>query len=212
MEAVIQQFPHILKKIYLPDDYAAIVLSGIVQTPDSLPVTTELPVGFEIHLPYSTKDGNDTSLLVAAGPDVAVNLVLGLPFIKATGMVADFMNNVCEAKNLLCEPFPIDFKRATKSVPVFQSNSQASDIPLPTFHILGMLKSFFNDGKRDCLPHLIQPGPGGSLNSRKRPAEPIRGKPNASVVSFHDRWIPPGHPADDSSDYAHQVLGDLGYL
>jgi len=212
MEAVIRQFPHILKKIYLPDDYAAIVLSGIVQTPDSLPVTTELPVGFEIHLPYSTKDGNDTSLLVAAGPDVAVNLVLGLPFIKATGMVADFVDNVCEAKNLLCEPFPIDFKRATKSVPVFQSNSQASDIPLPTFHILGVLKSFFDDGKRGSLPHLIQPGPSGSLNSRKRPAEPIRGKPNASVVSFHDRWIPPGHPADDSSDYTHQVLGDLGYL
>ncbi len=60
--------------------------------------------------------------MVAAGPDVAVNIVLGLPFIKATGMVADFVNNVCEAKNLLCEPFPIDFKRATKSIPVFQSS------------------------------------------------------------------------------------------
>jgi hypothetical protein len=60
--------------------------------------------------------------MVAAGPDVAVNIALGLPFIKAMGMVADFVDNVCEAKNSLCEPFPIDFRRATKSIPVFQSS------------------------------------------------------------------------------------------
>jgi len=155
MEAVIRQFPHILKKIYLPNDYAAIVLSGIVHTPDSLPVTTELLVGFKIHLPYTTKDGNATSLLVAAGPDVAVNLILVLPFIKATGMVAYFVDNVCEAKHLLSEPFPIDFKRATKSVPVFQSDNHASSIPLSTFHILGMLKSFYDKGRNGTLPHLI---------------------------------------------------------
>jgi hypothetical protein len=26
-------------------------------------------------------------------------------------MIADFVNNVCEAKNLLCNPFPINFKK-----------------------------------------------------------------------------------------------------
>jgi hypothetical protein len=114
MEAIIWQFPCILKKIYLPEDYTAIVLSGIINTTDLAPVTMELTVNFDIHLPYFTKDGNTTSLLVAARPDVAVNIVLGLPFITATGMVADFVDNVCKAKNLLCEPFPINFKRATK--------------------------------------------------------------------------------------------------
>jgi hypothetical protein len=34
MEAVIWQYPQILKAIYLPDNYAAIVLSGIVTSPD----------------------------------------------------------------------------------------------------------------------------------------------------------------------------------
>ncbi len=119
MEAVIWQFPYILKKIYLPEDYAATVLLGIVNTTGLAPVTTELTVSFDIYLSYITKDGNTTSLLVAAGPDVAVNIVLGLPFITATGMVANFVNNICEAKNLLCEPFPIDFKHSTKSIPVF---------------------------------------------------------------------------------------------
>ena len=68
MDAVVRRHPHILKAIYLPDDYAAIVLSGIVTSSTGAPITTELPVGFEIHLPYVTKDGNETSLLVAAGP------------------------------------------------------------------------------------------------------------------------------------------------
>jgi hypothetical protein len=148
MEAVVRHFPHILKKIYMPEDYAAILLSGIVNTLDSAPVTTEFTVSFEIHLPYITKDGNSTSLMVATGPDVAVNIVLGLPFIKATGMVADFVDNVCEAKNLLCEPFSIDFRRATKSIPVFQSSqdrtacigSEATSI----LHVLDLLRSHYD--------------------------------------------------------------------
>ncbi len=43
-------------------------------------------------------------------------------------MVADFVDNVCEAS----DPFPIDFKCATKSVPVFQSDQLASSIPSST--------------------------------------------------------------------------------
>jgi len=69
-------------------------------------------------LAYLTKDGSETSLLVAAGPDVAVNLILGLPFIKATGMIGDFVDNVCQAKHLV-RTVPLDFKRATQSIPVF---------------------------------------------------------------------------------------------
>ncbi len=125
MEAVVRQYPYILKALYLPKDYALIVLSGIVTSSTSEPVTTELSVGFEIHLPYLTKDGNETSL-VAAGPDVAVNLILGLPFIKATGMIADFVNNVCQAKHLLCDPFPIDFRCATKSIPAIEGRGNAA--------------------------------------------------------------------------------------
>ena len=112
----------------MPAKYTAIVLSGIVTASNAEPITTELPVGFEIHLPYLTKDGSETSLLVAAGPDVAVNLILGLPFIKATGMIGDFVDNVCQAKHLLCDPFPIDFKRATKSIPVFTATSAPCNV------------------------------------------------------------------------------------
>ncbi len=44
MEAVIRRFPHILKKIYLPDDYAAIILSGLLthRTPRPSPPNSML--------------------------------------------------------------------------------------------------------------------------------------------------------------------------
>ncbi len=206
MEAVVRQFPHILKKIYMPEDYAAIVLSGIVNTPDSAPVTTELTVGFEIHLPYITKDRNSTSLMVVAGPNVAVNIVLGLPFIKATGMVADFVDNVCKAKNLLCEPFPIDFRRATKSIPVFQSSpdrtacigSEATSI----LHVLGLLRSYYDQSRNGPLPHIVRQSPEGTENSRKRVAEPSPGT-LIKAVRFNNLWVPPGLPANDHSNYKH---------
>jgi hypothetical protein len=46
-----------------------------------------------------------------------MNTVLGLPLIKATGMIIDFIDKVVKAKHLDCPPFPIDFRRAMKTVP-----------------------------------------------------------------------------------------------
>jgi hypothetical protein len=80
---VAKHYPHCVAKIYVPKDYNAIVLSGIVQCGGDL-VTTELTVGFHFHLPYLTKEGNPTSILIAMGPHVTVNMIVGLPFIQAT--------------------------------------------------------------------------------------------------------------------------------
>jgi hypothetical protein len=66
MVAVIKQYPHILKAMYLPDNlYATIVLSRIVTTPDEVPVTTKLSNGFEIsfHISPRTKMRPPFSLL-----------------------------------------------------------------------------------------------------------------------------------------------------
>jgi hypothetical protein len=34
-----------------------------------------------LHLPYLTRDGQATSILIATGPHVTVNTIVGLPFI-----------------------------------------------------------------------------------------------------------------------------------
>jgi hypothetical protein len=200
MEAVVRQYPHILKRIYLPAGYASIVLSGIVTSANEEPITTELSVGFEVHLPYLTKDGSETSLLVAVGPDVAMNLILGLPFIKATGMIGNFVDNVCQAKHLLCDLFPINFKRATKSIPVFTDASAPCNIAYSqdTLHVLAALRKFF-------------PPKSNIIISTDTDAISAKTK-----TRFSDRWVPPASSDSSASSnanyYQHQVSVDLGYL
>jgi hypothetical protein len=149
------------------EEYAAIVLLGFVNTPELALVTTELTVGFEINLLLVTKDRNSTSLMVTTGPNVAVNIVLGLSFIKATGMVSNFVDNICDAMNLLREPFPIDIKRATKSIPVFQSSpDHAACIGSETasiLHVLGLLRSYYDQSLGGKLPHVITQSPEGEM-------------------------------------------------
>jgi hypothetical protein len=196
--------------IYLPNDYAAIILSGIVTSPDEAPITTKILVGFEVHLPYLTKDSNATSLLVAAGPNVAVNLILSLPFIKAMGIIADFIDNVCLAKHLLCNPFPIDFCSATKSIPVIKGCNSActhSAAFNEVHQALGLLNVYFAC-KVDVWPlHIIAPQGMVQWPLTKSP-----NKVSFGLDSFGNHWVPPKMSATNTNDYLHLVLGDLGYM
>ncbi len=75
-------------------------------------------MGFQFHLPYKTTAGEDASLLIAIGPHVSVNTILGLPFMQGTGMILDLVNNLAECKYLECPAFLIDFRRTSNHVPV----------------------------------------------------------------------------------------------
>ncbi len=204
LEAVIKQYPHILKVIYLHNSYTTIVLSGIVTTPNEAPVTMELAVGFKVFLPYLTKDRNETSLLVAADPDIAVNLIPGLPFIKATGMIPDFVNNVCQAKHLLADPFPINFRCAMKSIPAIGTRNSASHCAKhkEVHQALGLLNAYFANKQPGHPLHLIVP-----LSADQGF---LAGSPKK--IAFGSCWEPPAKSASDANDYQHQVPGGLGYL
>ena len=85
-------------------------------------VLNKLLLTFQFHLPYFTKDGSATSFVLATGPQVSVNSVLDLPLITATSMILNFNDNVVQAKNLDCPPFPIDFCCATKTISAIKDN------------------------------------------------------------------------------------------
>jgi hypothetical protein len=74
--AVATQYPNCIVKLFILKDYNPIVLSESAQRGGEL-ITTELTVGFQFHLPYLTKDGNTTSILIATGPHVTVNMIAG---------------------------------------------------------------------------------------------------------------------------------------
>ncbi len=61
--AIAKGYLHCITKISVPDDYNPIVLSSIVQQGGKF-ITTKLTVGFQFYLPYLTRDGSQTSLLI----------------------------------------------------------------------------------------------------------------------------------------------------
>jgi hypothetical protein len=87
-------------------------------------VTTELTVGFQFHLPYLTREGDTTSILIATGPHVKVNMILGLPFIQATRAVIDLADNVAELCALNAPPFPLKYRRTTVHVPIVDEGNE----------------------------------------------------------------------------------------
>jgi hypothetical protein len=118
--AIAKAFPHTVAAIYSAADHNPIILSGIVQQGGSS-VTTDLTVAFQFHMPYLTREGNNTTLLIACGPNLTVNCILGLPFIQATKMVIDTADQVGDLRALDTPPFPLDLQRAMCTAPAVGS-------------------------------------------------------------------------------------------
>jgi hypothetical protein len=91
--ALAKAYLHTIASIHSPKDYSPITLSGIVQQ-GGASVTTDLAVGIQFNLPYLTREGTPTSLVVAAGGNVTVNIIHGLPFITQTKMIIDTSDQV----------------------------------------------------------------------------------------------------------------------
>jgi hypothetical protein len=82
-------------------------------------------VGFQFHLPYFTHDGQATSILIATGPQVNVNIIVGLPFIQATHMIIDLSNHVADMHALNTCPFPLEYCCAMVHVPIVDEDNAA---------------------------------------------------------------------------------------
>jgi hypothetical protein len=68
------------------------------------------------------RSGQPASILIATGPHITVHLIVGLPFIQATGMILDMTNHVAELKTLDASSFPIEYHRATVHVPIMDES------------------------------------------------------------------------------------------
>lgn len=116
ISAIAKHFPHCVEEIQTEKTRQKITLSGVVQQGGAA-LTTDLPIAVKFKLPFFTKDGSPTSLMVACGKDVSSNCIFGLPFLQAAGAVTDLVNGCVEFTNLDAEPFPIEFARSMVSVP-----------------------------------------------------------------------------------------------
>jgi hypothetical protein len=145
--AIAKSYPHTVTKIFVPEDYNPIVLSGIVQRGGES-ITTELTVGFQFHLPYLTTDGSPTSILIATGPHVTVNTIVGLPFIQATRAIIDLSDDVADLRAIDHPPFPIEYRRATVHVPTIEEGADRpvhlTEAKSAVIQTLEHLKAYFS--------------------------------------------------------------------
>jgi hypothetical protein len=109
--ALANAYPHTIASIYSPSDYSPITLSGIIQQ-GGASIMLDLTVGFQFHHPYLTREGMPTNLVIAAGSNVMVNIILGLLFITQTRLIIDTSDQVAELQAFDTPPFPIDFHHA----------------------------------------------------------------------------------------------------
>jgi hypothetical protein len=217
--SVAKRYPHCVSKIYTPKDYAPIVLSGIVSS-NAASVTTELEASFLLHLPYRTREGDTTSLMVATGPNVSVNTIIGLPFMKATGMIIDLVNEVVECKYLDCPPFPVNFFWTSNHVPVMDDNGTPIHHASSYVQLIDEIRNLerYYDAKVMAgsptvakLDQSVHFGTRSTARAADVDAVSIEmaPSPNASLLA---RWVPPsGLPADDNN-YPSSALERDGLL
>jgi hypothetical protein len=196
--------------MFLPEYYSPIILSGIVGD-DERAFTTDLPIACQFHLPYLTKDGSQSSLVVATLPQVSMNMGLGLLLIKATSMIIDTVDKVVEVKHLDCPPFKIDFCHATKTILAIAKDDTTTHydkfedvqnvLQKTDTYIAGVCKHYQSaKSSRVCI---------------SEPHQHVGAVINSDSVSTNrytaTGFIPPPL-ANDNREYQDQVLGDVKYL
>ncbi len=76
------------------------------------------------------REGYPTSLVIAAGPNVTINMILGLPFITQTKMVIDTSNPVTKLHAFDMPPFPINLCCVMCAIPVIDDAAAAANAAL----------------------------------------------------------------------------------
>ena len=111
--ALIERFPHILKSMTDCKDgrHQPLELAGIISNKAALDgVSTTLPVMIEVWTPYFDQNGEQVFVQFACGNDVSVNVILGMPFWRQSGLILDTVNEIATATNFRCDPFKLVYQ------------------------------------------------------------------------------------------------------
>ncbi len=154
-----------------------------------------------------------------------MNTVLGLLLITAASMILDFNDNVVQAKNLDCPPFPIDFCQALKTIPAIKNDEDPKTHYIEFEDVQQILQK--TNAYIAGVCGSIQSVPASMVHpsSATAPAR-VRFKNPSSISdldtvttstlptnrSIEHRWVPPPSAHDTTTEYHDQVLGEAGYL
>jgi hypothetical protein len=178
--------------------------------------TTELEVGFLFHLPYRTWEGDSASLMIATGPNVSVNTIIGLPFMKATAMILNLVGKAVDCKYHDCSLSPVDFCWTSNRVPVMDKPSSTpanhAALYIQMIQEVENLKCYYEAkvlaGGLMMAPKALVVHFGLSLAVRATVSDHNSlSTALHSTVDMSARWVPPKGAPEDYHDYQANVLG-----
>ena len=138
--------------------YDPITLSGVVAdenmtSADKEKFSINLPAIVRFHMPCQTKvEGNSTTFSVAIGKHVAVNLLIGMSFIRGTGMLIDCDDDIAEAKKMKAEPFNLIYRTPQRGEPKLVARDD-DDNPALTY--AAMLKKIADTKRMFITPDSV---------------------------------------------------------
>jgi hypothetical protein len=131
-------------------------------------------------------------------------------------MIFDSVDNVTEVEHLVCEPFQIEFCRATKYVPAISDDHAAiccikfEEVQSIIVKTNKYMASVCASNKRLPSTKRIR------ITERHKPVGPTSNSNSMTTVltnrSMTRRWHPPPSANDTAHEYHEQILGENGYL
>ena len=128
---LITAFPNLVRSITKAEDkFTPLRLSGIISEASvtdqkamleqSRKYATELPILVEYFLPFQPKNAQTVTgftFKVALGNGVAMNTIIGLPFLHNTDSIIDLKDNVMSSGHLNCLPFKLVYETPAITTP-----------------------------------------------------------------------------------------------
>jgi hypothetical protein len=154
--------------------------------------------------------------MVATGSKVSVNTIIGIPFMKVTGMILDLVDKVVECKYLDCLPFPVDFRRTSNPAPSVMDNQNGTPAhhaksPSQWIQEIKNLERFY-DAKGQGNSSMMIQNPAVCF-SRSAVRVAARNLNDTCMASHPDKdiatwWVPPpSSMIEDIDNYTASVLG-----
>ena len=134
------------------------------------------------------------SIVIATGPLVTVNTIVGLPFIQAIQAIIDLSDNVADLCAFDAPPFPIEYRHATVHVPVIEEGADhpvyLADTKNSIIQEIKDLESYLSNidivmDKKSVDRHVLF----GSSPGKRFPA-PLQVSPNGFVDSPTENYVP----------------------
>ena len=219
------RFPYTVKCSVVASEtgYSPITLSGIVKEDCMNSTCTKLPMAITFRLPFHTIDNKSCMLTVSVGPDVAVNFLLRLPFVKQARATINFEANIVRVSVFRNhQDFRMSYHRPGLTLPacnpglVAQTETCEQNACIVR-ELLGLMENFSPDSENlgqvcgyvSALTAAASQPP-AQVQASRSSLFSIHRMTGTLDGSVNGRFVPPARPSVQGTANTNDILGLQG--